>query len=282
MSDGAILLKLLRDGVFDDWVSLCREFGLDPKLSPRDTLEYQLLGQLDDLRRSGLVDFEWDPMSLGRKEGKITLSEKWPRIQEALGISLTNLAELGPNSLVVEPFRGLMIKMLMEHVFANDRDFSQPKEVADGSDVFVVMPFSDDLQPVYEVPIRTAARNLGVTVARADDIFNARSVMSNIWSAIVAARVLVADCTGRNPNVFYEIGLAHAVGKPVILIAQKNDDVPSDLKHMRYIQYDSTKQGMLLLQKRLSNALKAELMPGDYSSLPARRYALHYSEIGRS
>lgn len=76
------------------------------------------------------------------------------------------------------------------------------------------------MQYVYANHIKPVTKKLGLTVARADDFFTANVVISDIWDAINFADVVVADCTGRNPNVFYEIGLAHVIGKPVVLLAQ--------------------------------------------------------------
>jgi nucleoside 2-deoxyribosyltransferase len=61
--------------------------------------------------------------------------------------------------------------------------------------------------------------------------------MQSVWQSINEARVVVAELTGRNPNVFYELGIAHTLGKPVIMIAQAIEDVPFDLRHLRCILY---------------------------------------------
>ncbi|KKK66434.1 hypothetical protein LCGC14_2964150, partial [marine sediment metagenome] len=70
--------------------------------------------------------------------------------------------------------------------------------------------------------------------------FTAGDIMADIWSAIYHSRLVVADCTNRNANVFYEIGLAHAIGRPVILTTQKLKDVPFDLRQIRCIEYEFT------------------------------------------
>ena len=124
---------------------------------------------------------------------------------------------------------------------------------------FVLMPFDAYLKPVYEDHIVGSARKLGLRAARGDDFFTSHSVMGDIWNAIMSASAIIADCTGRNPNVFYEIGLAHAVGKPVILITQNKDDVPFDIRHLRYIQYDYTPRGMRAFEERLMDTLRNEL-----------------------
>ena len=61
---------------------------------------------------------------------------------------------------------------------------------------------------------------------------------------------MIADCTGRNPNVFYEIGIAHTLGRDVILITQNEADVPFDLRHLRYVQYLNNGEGREVLAQR--------------------------------
>jgi nucleoside 2-deoxyribosyltransferase len=62
--------------------------------------------------------------------------------------------------------------------------------------------------------------------------------MQSVWESVNRARLIIADMTERNPNVFYELGIAHTLGKPVIMITQSMDYVPFDLKHLRCIVYD--------------------------------------------
>jgi hypothetical protein len=83
--------------------------------------------------------------------------------------------------------------------------------------------------------------------------------MDQIWSGINAAKVLVAELTSRNPNVFYELGLAHALNKPVVLVSSNEPDVPFDLKHIRVIYYDVTDPfwGQKLIDKVAENILSA-------------------------
>jgi hypothetical protein len=122
-------------------------------------------------------------------------------------------------------------------------------------DLFVLMPFALSLKSIYDDHIKKVAKTLNLTIARADDFFSQNSVMYEVWSAITQASILVADCTGKNPNVFYEIGIAHAIGKPVILITQNQDDVPFDLRHIRYIQYDYTPPGMIKFENTLTTTI---------------------------
>lgn len=122
--------------------------------------------------------------------------------------------------------------------------FGDPTQSKDWPQIFVLMPFAQQIEPVYDDHIKKVAGDLGMTVGRADDFFSTGQIVLDIWSAINAASTVIADCTGRNPNVFYEVGLAHAVGKNTILISQSLDDVPFDLRHLRVTIYKYTPPGM--------------------------------------
>jgi len=125
---------------------------------------------------------------------------------------------------------------------------------------FVVMPFAAPLGNYYEKVYKPAIEKAGLKAVRADtEIFGAGKIMDQVWSGINAAKVLVAELTTRNPNVFYELGLAHALKKPVVLISSNEDDVPFDLKHIRVIYYDMNDPfwGSKLLDKVAENILSA-------------------------
>jgi hypothetical protein len=120
---------------------------------------------------------------------------------------------------------------------------------------FVLMPFRDDLDPVYTDHIKVVCDELHIDCQRADDIFRNTAIIEDIWEAINTAHVIVADLTGKNPNVFYEVGVAHTVGKKVILITQSIDHVPFDLRHLRHVQYEYTPRGMDAFEQQLRNTL---------------------------
>lgn len=125
---------------------------------------------------------------------------------------------------------------------------------------FVVQPFAAPLGSYYEKIYKPAIEKAGLTPVRADaDIFGTGKIMDQVWTGINAAKVLVAELTSRNPNVFYELGLAHALRKPVVLISSNEEDVPFDLHHIRVIYYDVTDPfwGTKLLEKVAENILSA-------------------------
>jgi hypothetical protein len=80
--------------------------------------------------------------------------------------------------------------------------------------------------------------------------------MQDIVSLIDRSSVVIADCTDRNPNVFYEIGIAHTLGRNVIMIAQTKADVPFDLQHLRYVQYLNNGEGLASLAKAVRDRLE--------------------------
>lgn len=123
-------------------------------------------------------------------------------------------------------------------------------------DIFVIMPFADNFTPIYEDHLKSAANSLGYSIKRGDNFFSKRSIMADVWSAIVNARLVIADCTGRNPNVFYELGMAHTLDKRVIMITQNMDDIPFDVRHLRVIRYEYTPRGMSGLEKALKDAFE--------------------------
>lgn len=123
-------------------------------------------------------------------------------------------------------------------------------------DIFVIMPFADNFTPIYEDHLKSAANSLGYSIKRGDNFFSKTSIMADVWSAIVNARLVIADCTGRNPNVFYELGMAHTLDKPVIMITQNMDDIPFDVRHLRIIPYEYTPCGMSSLEKALKDAFE--------------------------
>jgi len=126
--------------------------------------------------------------------------------------------------------------------------------------VFVIMPFSDELKPIYEDHILKVCKKIGYECKRADDIFMPNNIMNDIWSLIYNSDVIICDCTGRNPNVFYELGVAHTIGKNVICLTQDDKDMPFDINQIRYIQYDFTPRGMAKFEEKLEQYLAISMV----------------------
>jgi hypothetical protein len=134
--------------------------------------------------------------------------------------------------------------------------FGRSQIIPDPDLCFVLMPFSSHLTPVFTDHIRSVCNQLNIKCLRADDIFSNSAIIEDIWCSINKARVIIADLTSKNPNVFYEIGIAHTIGKSVILITQDIGDIPFDLRHLRHIIYQFTPRGMEKFESALYNTIQ--------------------------
>jgi hypothetical protein len=117
---------------------------------------------------------------------------------------------------------------------------------------FVLMPFSTAFDDVYKLGIKETAASVGITAERVDEQIFQEGMLERIYRQIEVADVVIADMTGQNPNVFYEVGYAHAKGKLCILLTQRAEDIPFDLKHYRHIVYGSS---VIDLRSRLTEEL---------------------------
>lgn len=117
-----------------------------------------------------------------------------------------------------------------------------------------MMPFDAGFNEIY-ASIQQAAAAAGLRCRRADDIWENAAIIQDVVALIDRSRIVVCDCTGRNPNVFYEAGIAHTLGREVILITQNEQDIPFDLRHLRYIRYLNNAEG----RTALATALQARM-----------------------
>ena len=122
---------------------------------------------------------------------------------------------------------------------------------------FVIMPFMKSFDGIY-FEIKKTVECRGMKCLRADETFGQDVLMDTIMTAIRRAAIVIADISLHNPNVLYELGCAHALGKKTILLwAVGGDKVPSDLCHWQYIQYENTLSGGPSLRQKLGAAIDA-------------------------
>jgi len=132
----------------------------------------------------------------------------------------------------------------------NDPEYIEPLLVS------AMMPFSPQFDHVYAV-LQQISEQYGLRCRRADDIWESPAVMQDVVSLIDKSQIVICDCTGRNPNVFYETGIAHALGREVILITQAESDIPFDLRHLRYVSYLNNGEGLEDLKLKLKQRISA-------------------------
>jgi len=121
--------------------------------------------------------------------------------------------------------------------------------------VSAMMPFDAGFLAVFEC-LKASAEKVGLRCRRADDIWENAAIIEDVVSLIDKSRIVVCDCTGRNPNVFYETGIAHTLGREVVLITQVDADIPFDLRHLRYVKYFNNAEG----RQALCTALESKFM----------------------
>lgn len=136
------------------------------------------------------------------------------------------------------------------------RIFTRDKTVQPGL-CFVLMPFGGRFDQLYDSIIKPTVEAQRLSCLRADEIYTDKSIIGDIWDSIQRAEIIIADITGRNPNVLYEIGLAHSLWRKTILMTQDLSDVPFDLHQLRIIEYSDKIGAERKLSQELQSALSA-------------------------
>jgi len=231
--------------------------------------------QLVQLKNSVVEDFDdsnW--RELGALTNTLEQVENHPRLLRSLnwgdddydGLALTFLRKMigqnDENLAIVQDYVSKKCTISGEDISSESTSerkvvfspniFNLPADSVDPNLVSVMMPFSPSLSSVYG-SIQSAAQQQGLACTRADDIWDHSTVIQDIFSLIFRSFIVVCDFTGKNPNVFYEAGIAHTLGKHVIPITQSEQDIPFDLQHHRYIKYLNNSEGLGELQKSLSS-----------------------------
>ena len=152
----------------------------------------------------------------------------------------------GPLRRYIQPTRAL--------IEAAPTVFRIPAEPRNPQLVTVMMPFGAALDPVYAT-IGKVCRKLGLDCNRADDIFDHSEVFQDVFSLIYRSEVVICDFSGSNPNVYYEAGIAHTLGRPVVPLTQVQEHVTFDLRHHRFIQYLNNQEGLQDLEPKLESRL---------------------------
>src|SRR6266480_3337855 len=151
-----------------------------------------------------------------------------------------------------------------KEIVANKQASPRPKERTGKDTCFVISPIGQvgterhaKFKEVLEYVIKAGVKASGYTlqILRADDIDRAGSFIKDILDSIYNSHVVIADLTEQNPNVFYELGVRHALSPRTILIAQSIDDIPSDLREYRTIVYNTSAKGAADFSTRLKSFL---------------------------
>jgi len=143
------------------------------------------------------------------------------------------------------------------------------RKVAEKGTCFVIMPFGEWFDEYYTSIYAPAIQAAGLDPRRTDDLYRPSAIVNDIWECTKAAKVILADLTDKNPNVFYELGLAHATAKPAVLVTASIVDVPFDLRGLRIIEYDKNDPDWgSVLKDNLERALRETLQSPLSAVLP--------------
>lgn len=145
---------------------------------------------------------------------------------------------------------------------------------------FVLMPFADGYKEIYTEVYKPVCAKSGIDCWRVDELSRPGSITRDIVEGILDADILIADLSGRNPNVFYELGIAHSAGNKTIMTAQSMDDVPFDIANYRVLIYEQSISGSKKLALELENAIHELLAALDRTNNPLQEVLSQRSTLG--
>jgi|SRR5262245_17839076 len=142
-------------------------------------------------------------------------------------------------------------------------DYFEDTPAVVGGRCFVAMPFSTEFSKDVYGAISSSLREFDITCYRADEVIRGGHVMLDVLSGLAEAELVIVDLTGSNPNVFYELGIAHTIrcAESVWLITQHMKNVPFDVNHYRCIEYELGDHGLIELRNALAQLVKKEILP---------------------
>lgn len=130
--------------------------------------------------------------------------------------------------------------------------------IADRRNVFILIPFGREWEPVSEV-IRSAVRESGFSPTYGDTRNYSYPLITQVYEEVKAATLIIAELTGSNPNVMYELGIADAMGIPTLLLSQNIEQVPADLRNKIIMLYKKSPDGLIQLKAQLIDSFRQHL-----------------------
>jgi hypothetical protein len=131
------------------------------------------------------------------------------------------------------------------------RDF-----LVEGDLCFVLLEFAKPYTDIYDAIIRPMVEGESLRCLKSDDIFTTTSVIEDIWANINKAALIIADISSNNPNVMYELGVCHTVGKNVMMITQRPEEIPFNFRHMRCYPYTNDARGLEELKSNIRSVIQ--------------------------
>jgi hypothetical protein len=231
----------------------------------RGTLVLPILISPCDWKRTALTKFQF--LNPDKPLSSLSLAARdhvYVDIVRRLGSILSEPEPVKPGLVASTDFAEEIARKVFDRVKANLADFAQMKtsnrpelqeEVS--SLVFVICPFSADMDPIFE-GIREAAKAVSLEAKRVKDVVGDYQITTQLMSMIAQARLIVADLSHERPNVYFELGYARGLGKTVVTCAREGTMIHFDAKDWTYIPYNDSR----VLEKALLDRFRFELEKG--------------------
>ena len=148
---------------------------------------------------------------------------------------------------------------------------------------FVVMPFENEVaNDIYRLSTKPICEEFNLEVQRADEIFTTNPILDDILLAIKEATIIIADISGKNPNVFYELGISHLLkqNQTIMITNDEFEKIPFDISHFRIIKYENSITGKSTYEKQLRLTLRNILI--DYKSIYKNEFNFIVNVLNRT
>lgn len=205
-------------------------------------IEYSFIPGLPEITSEQLFSLEWELDIQGFEQNRTHWAVKDVDLCGEL---------LEANVIIEEQIRALPAGA--QGLLAGARDFPQaqiqptvfrvPDTGIENDLASVMLPFDAAFNPVFEA-LNLAGQHVGIRILNANQVWDETEIIQDIFSLIYRSKFVICDFSNRNPNVFYEAGIAHTLGRPVIPIVQNVEHIPFDLRHHRHIIYLNNGEGL--------------------------------------
>jgi nucleoside 2-deoxyribosyltransferase len=200
--------------------------------------------------KTRMVELDYFRKNLERQQYEISrkLEENEKRWNDINHLIISSQNKLNENINRDNDFR---LNDFLKNANINEKNINE----IDDSLVFVLTPFNERFIKSYE-SILDVCSKYGLRCLRGDERFVEGDIFPQIMKHIVNAKIIIANITGRNPNVFYELGIAHALNKPTIIISENLSDATFDIQSKNILLFKSQKE---LIEKLESTIVKLSL-----------------------
>lgn len=201
--------------------------------------------------------FGWRPLVAAGSRENLKSQRDYLLQVNVSGQELRVLVESVPviQYLLPHPLEGRQVGLIAAG--AHEVSFSDFAVWSERPRAFVAMQFAEPYDTFYREVIQNQAEAAGYDVRRIDEKAGPGVIFQDIQREIQQSEIVIAEITPPNPNVFYELGYAHALGKPTILLAQRDAKLPFDMQSFRVVFYNDTIGGKAEVERNLKRHLEA-------------------------